>query len=152
MGLLNPLALLSGNAPAAPEPPADAGASIMAMLQAPPAEQPEAPSSSGATPTGLPPTATAVPVPADGAGAAGIALPPGRAVVDIDSGNPPKKQTKVTPITIYQTEPGYRVGKLIAVSPRYAPAGNPCGACARKPLTRGQPGTFAMACAAGASA
>lgn len=80
----------------------DPGASLLAMLQAAApassAEQAEAPPAAAPAATILPPAATTVMAPAPGAGGvggAGLQLPRGRAVVDIDSGNPAKKQTKV---------------------------------------------------------
>jgi len=71
---------------------------LQAATPAPAVDQPEAPLPAAPAATLLPPAANTVMAPAPGAGGvggAGLQLPRGRAVVDIDSGNPAKKQTKV---------------------------------------------------------
>ena len=121
-GLLNPLALLSPQAAPAAPAPADQqdGAALLAMLQVPAAaaaaptaveaKRPEAPASSASAAT--PAKASKPPK--------GVTLARGEAVYEVGAvAASARKQTKVTAITIYNTDPGYRAGRLIAVSSRY---------------------------------
>ena len=119
-GLLNPMALLSPTAAATP-PVAGAnssdqdGQALLAMLSAPASSAP--PASSPA------PAGNSAPSPALAKAAKapkGVALAPGEATYEVGAvGAAARKQTKVTAITIYNTDPGYRAGRLIAVSSRY---------------------------------
>ena len=137
-GLLNPMALLSPAAATAPPAPAfdnssdQDGKALLAMLQAPAssaapasgdATTRAAPASSGATAgvAGLAGGSTPSTTPAKAAKAPkGVALARGQATYEVGAvGAAARKQTKVTAITIYNTDAGYRAGRLIAVSSRY---------------------------------
>ena len=112
-GLLNPSALMAPPAPAEQA----GGATLLAMLQTP------APPVAAAAPASAPATAGAsapAPTPSKGKAPQGVALARGQAVYEVGAvGASARKQTKVTAITIYNTDPGYRAGRLIAVSARY---------------------------------
>jgi hypothetical protein len=131
-GLLNPMALLSPAAATAPPAPAvekssdQDGKSLLAMLQAPASSDATtraAPAIGGATAgvAGLVGGSTPSTTPAKAAKAPkGVALARGQATYEVGAvGAAARKQTKVTAITIYNTDAGYRAGRLIAVSSRY---------------------------------
>ena len=90
------------------------GQALLAMLSlassAPPASSPAPAGNSAPSPA----LAKAAKAPK------GVALAPGEATYEVGAvGAAARKQTKVTAITIYNTDPGYRAGRLIAVSSRY---------------------------------
>ena len=121
MALLSPKELPSASGSAAN---GSDGNALLAMLQGGPSQGTSAEAATAqmsnrpvAAPVGVAASATpgkAAKVPK------GVTLARGDAVYEVGAvGASARKQTKVTAITIYNTDPGYRAGRLIAVSSRY---------------------------------